>query len=54
MRWAPTSETLAGDPLTVTGYEMIVTRVDHDDPPGRSRPVFDVQSDEDSVVVGTD
>lgn len=45
VRWAPTGETVAGDALAVTGYEVIVTKVDHDDPHGFSRPVFDVHVD---------
>ena len=40
--WEPVTELTAGDSLTVTGYEVIVTKVDHDDPHGFSRPVFDV------------
>jgi hypothetical protein len=42
VRWEPVTETLDGAALTVTGYEVIVTQVDHDDPNGQSRPVYDV------------
>jgi hypothetical protein len=40
--WDPVTELTAGDSLTVTGYEVIITKVDHDDPHGFSRPVYDV------------
>lgn len=42
VRWEPVTETLDGAALTVTGYEVIVTQVEHDDPHGQSRPVYDV------------
>ncbi|MCV2488358.1 fibronectin type III domain-containing protein [Geodermatophilus sp. YIM 151500] len=42
VRWEPVTATLDGEPVTVTGYEVIVTQVEHDDPDGLSRPVFDV------------
>jgi hypothetical protein len=42
VRWDPVTETITGNPLTVTGYEVIITQVDHDDPHGFSRPVYDV------------
>ena len=40
--WDPVTELAAGDSLSVTGYELIITKVDHDDPNGLSRPVYDV------------
>jgi hypothetical protein len=40
--WEPVTETLDGAPLTVSGYEVIVTQVEHEDPHGQSRPVYDV------------
>ena len=40
--WEAVTETLNGDPANITGYEVIVTKVDHDDPNGLSRPVYDV------------
>ena len=40
--WDPVTELFAGDSLTVSGYEVIITKVDHDDPHGLSRPVYDV------------
>lgn len=42
VRWEPVTATLDGGPLTVTGYELIVTQVAHDDTQGQSRPVYDV------------
>ena len=36
------TKTLSGDPANITGYEVIITKVDHDDPNGLSRPVYDV------------
>jgi hypothetical protein len=40
--WEPVTTTLDGAPLTVTGYEVILTQVEHEDPNGQSRPVYDV------------
>ncbi len=40
--WDPVTETVAGTPVTITGYEVIVTKEDHDDPHGFSQPVYDV------------
>ncbi|MCI0677977.1 MAG: hypothetical protein L0Z63_02900 [Actinobacteria bacterium] len=40
--WDPVTETIDGDAVVITGYEVIVTKVNHDDPHGFSRPVFDV------------
>jgi hypothetical protein len=40
--WNPVTEMVSGDSLMVTGFEVIVTKVDHDDPHGWSRPVYDV------------
>ena len=40
--WEPVTTTLDGAPLAVTGYEVIVTQVEHEDPNGQSRPVYDV------------
>ena len=40
--WEPVTETIDGAPVTTTGYEVIVTKEDHDDPHGFSRPVYDV------------
>jgi hypothetical protein len=40
--WESVTETLGGDPIDITGYQVIITKVDHDDPNGFSRPVYDV------------
>ena len=40
--WEPVALTVAGEPLIVTGYEVILTKVDHDDVKGFSRPIYDV------------
>ena len=40
--WEPVTKTLSGDPVDITGYQVIITKVDHDDPNGFSRPVYDV------------
>lgn len=40
--WQPVTETIDGGPVTITGYEVIVTQEEHDDPNGLSRPVYDV------------
>jgi hypothetical protein len=42
VRWQPVTETLDGAPVTITGYEVIVTKAEHDDPNGLSRPEYDV------------
>jgi hypothetical protein len=40
--WEPVTETVNGDPLTLNGYELIITTEEHDDPHGYSRPIYDV------------
>ncbi len=42
IEWLPVTETVTGDPVHITGYEIIVTKVDHVDPNGFSRPIYDV------------
>ena len=42
VRWDPVTETIDGEPVTITGYEVIVTQVQHRDPDGLSRPEYDV------------
>jgi len=42
VEWEDVTETIDGDPVTITGYEVIVTKVNHTDPHGFSRPIFDV------------
>jgi hypothetical protein len=40
--WNNVTETLSGKPITITGYEVIITKNVKDDPNGFSRPTFDV------------
>lgn len=42
VQWEDVTETTDGGPLTISGYEIIITKVEHDDPHGFSRPIFDV------------
>ena len=42
IEWAPVTVTVAGDPVEIIGYEVIVTQDEHDDPNGFSRPEYDV------------
>lgn len=40
--WEPVTQTVDGRPVTITGYEVIVTKEVPDDPNGFSRPTYDV------------
>ncbi len=40
--WEPVTETTTGEPITITGYEVIITKEVEDDPHGFSRPTYDV------------
>jgi hypothetical protein len=40
--WQDVTETVAGGPVDITGYEVIVTKEVDDDPNGFSRPTYDV------------
>ena len=42
VEWEPVTETVEGEPVTITAYEVIITNLEHDDPHGFSQPVFDV------------
>ncbi len=42
IEWEDVVETVDGGPVAITGYEVIITKVEHDDPHGFSRPIFDV------------
>ena len=42
VEWADVTETVAGVPVTIIGYEVIITKVKHDDPHGFSQPIYDV------------
>ena len=40
--WDPVTRTVDGGPVSITGYEVIVTKEVHEDPNGFSRPIYDV------------
>lgn len=40
--WNDVTETTTGEPVTITGYEVIITKNIEDDPNGFSRPTYDV------------
>ena len=42
VRWQPVTQTVTGAPVNITGYEVIVTKEQHDDPHGFSKPMYDV------------
>jgi hypothetical protein len=42
VRWDRVTRTVSGDPVEITGYEVIVTKEVEDDPHGFSRPIYDV------------
>jgi hypothetical protein len=44
VRWEPVARTVAGGPVTITGYEVIVTNDDKDgaDPNGMSQPIASI------------
>lgn len=39
--WDDVTQTVDGRPVSITGYEVIVTKEFHDDPHGFSRPIYD-------------
>lgn len=53
VEWEDVTETITGDPVTITGYEIIITNEDSEDPNGMSRPIFDVHvpADRNSLAV---
>jgi hypothetical protein len=38
--WEPVTQTVAGDPAEISGYEVIVTNEDYEDPLGFSKPIL--------------
>jgi hypothetical protein len=42
VRWREVTETLDGKPIDITGYEVIVTDDEHEDPNSLSQPEYDV------------
>lgn len=49
--WEPVTETINGDPVTITGYQVIVTDEEAEDPNGWARPVYDVHVDPDVTAL---
>jgi len=54
--WDDVTETVDGESLTISGYEVIITKVNHDDPHGFSKPVYDVHvpPDRNTLAVPTE
>lgn len=54
--WDPVVATIAGAPVEITGYQVIVTDEEADDPNGWARPVYDVHvpADQTSLSVPAD
>jgi hypothetical protein len=42
VRWQDVTQTVAGGPVDITGYEIIVTKEGAEDPNGFSQPIYDV------------
>ena len=42
VKWEDVTATIDGNPVTITGYEVIITKIEHEDPHGFSQPIFDV------------
>ncbi|MBM3182389.1 MAG: hypothetical protein FJZ86_18900 [Chloroflexi bacterium] len=42
IEWADVTATVDGGSVTIAGYEIIITKVEHDDPHGFSQPIYDV------------
>lgn len=42
IEWEDVTETVSGGAVTITGYEVIITKVEAEDPHGFSQPTFDV------------
>lgn len=51
--WEDVTETTEGEGVTITGYEVIITKIKHSDPNGFSQPIYDVHvpSDRNSLSV---
>lgn len=56
VQWDAVTETINGGPVTITGYEVIVTDEEADDPDGFARPEYDVHvpADQLSLTVADD
>jgi hypothetical protein len=42
IEWADVTATVDGESVTITGYEIIITKVEHEDPHGFSQPIHNV------------
>ncbi|MDH3250446.1 MAG: fibronectin type III domain-containing protein [Acidimicrobiia bacterium] len=42
VEWQPVTTGLSGEDVEITGFEVIITSTDHEDPDGWSAPVFDI------------
>lgn len=42
VEWEPVTTTLTGDPLSLVGYELIVTDEEFEDPDSLAKPIYDV------------
>jgi hypothetical protein len=42
VRWKDVTKTVDGEPVLITGYEVVVTKESHVDPHGFSQPIYDV------------
>lgn len=53
VEWQDVTETVDGDPVTITGYEVIVTNEDVSDRHGFSKPIYDVHvpADRNSLTI---
>jgi hypothetical protein len=51
--WETVTTSVNGDPITIVGYEVIVTLEDYEDPNGFSHPIYDVHvlADQNSLTV---
>jgi hypothetical protein len=47
VQWEPVTETVHGEPVEISGYQVIVIDEEAEDPNGWARPVFDVHVDPD-------
>jgi hypothetical protein len=42
VEWEDVTQTIKGEPVDITGYQVIVTKENHVDPHGFSQPIYDV------------
>jgi hypothetical protein len=51
VEWDTVTETVDGRPVTISGYEVIITKEDYDDPDGFSHPIYDVHVPPDRLAL---